>query len=145
MENVNMIDLTNLIEAALEALLLVVAVYLIPWIKAKLNNEQEAKLRGLFEVAVYAAEKIYGAKKGDEKLKFVERYLESRGIRVDTMRLRAYVNAEIKKMEQREDGGVTIVENINGAFSTEEDSSCEEDDETVCDEIPDEEDAQEEA
>lgn len=145
MENVNMIDLTNLIEAALEVLALVVVLYLIPMIKAKLSNEQEAKLRGVFEVAVFAAEKLYGAKRGDEKLAYVEEYLRKRGIRVDAMRLKAYVNAAIKKMEQGETGGVTIAEHITGAVELEEDLPGEEDEETQFDEIPDEEDAQEEA
>lgn len=146
MENMYMIDLTNLIEAALEVLAIVVVLYLIPMIKAKLSNEQEAKLRGVFEVAVYAAEKIYGAKKGDEKLAYVEEYLRKRGIRVDAMRLKAYVNAAIKKMEQGEaGGGVTIVEHITGTVEPEEDLSGEEDEEMHFDEIPDEEDAQEEA
>ena len=61
-----------------------------------------------------AAEKLYGVKKGDDKLAYVECYLEARGVKVDTMRLKAYVNAAIKQMDQKQDGGVTIVEHING-------------------------------
>lgn len=102
MENVNLIDLTNLVEAILGVLALIAMRYLVPWLKAKLSNEQEANLITIFEVAVMAAEKIYGAKKGDEKLAYVERQLEKRGIRLDTMRIKAYVNAAIKKMEQME-------------------------------------------
>ena len=86
MENVNLIDLTNLIEALLELAFLALVVIVIPWAKAKLSNEQEAKLLTIFEIAVMAAEKLYGAGKGDEKLKYVESYLAARGVKVDEMR-----------------------------------------------------------
>lgn len=99
MGNINMIDLTNLIEALSGVLIMLAMRYLIPWLKAKLSNEQEANLITIFEVAVMAAEKLYGAKKGDEKLMYVQQYLAARGIKLDTERLKAYVNAAIKKME----------------------------------------------
>ena len=137
MENLtNLIDMTNLIEALLGVLALVAMRYLIPWIKTKLTNEQEAGLITLFEVAVMAAEKIYGAKQGDAKLKYVERCLEARGIKVDTMRLKSYVNAAIKKMEQSESGGMTIIEHINGVVELEEDVGGEEDEEPQTESAP---------
>lgn len=126
MENVNLIDLTHLIEALLELAFLALVVIVIPWAKAKLSNEQEAKLLTIFEIAVMAAEKLYGAGKGDEKLKYVESYLAARGIKVDAMRLKAYVNAAIKKMEQAENNGVTIVENIETAVEVEAEEEEEE-------------------
>lgn len=126
MENVNLIDLTNLIEALLELAFLALVVIVIPWAKAKLSNEQETKLLTIFEIAVMAAEKLYGAGKGDEKLKYVESYLAARGIKVDAMRLKAYVNAAIKKMEQAENNGVTIVENIETAVEVEAEEEEEE-------------------
>jgi len=131
MENVNLIDLTNLIEALLELAFLALVVIVIPWAKEKLSNEQETKLLTIFEIAVMAAEKMYGAGKGDEKLKYVESYLAARGIKVDAMRLKAYVNAAIKKMEQAENNGVTIVENIETAVEAEVE---EEDEETQTEE-----------
>lgn len=128
MENgINMIDLTNLIEALFAILAAVAMRYLIPWLKTKLSKDQEETLYTIINIAVMAAEKLYGAKKGDEKLAYVERYLESRGIKVDTMRLKAYVNAAIKQMDQKQDGGVTIVEHINGVVELEE--AIEEEDE----------------
>ncbi len=128
MENViNMIDLTNLIEALLAVLVAVAMRYLIPWLKTKMSKDQEETLYTIVSIAVMAAEKLYGAKKGDDKLAYVERYLEARGVKVDTMRLKAYVNAAIKQMDQKQDGGVTIVEHINGVVELEE--AIEEEDE----------------
>jgi hypothetical protein len=128
MENViNMIDLTNLIEALFAILAAVAMRYLIPWLKTKMSKDQEETLYTIVSIAVMAAEKLYGAKKGDDKLAYVERYLEARGVKVDTMRLKAYVNAAIKQMDQKQDGGVTIVEHINGVVDLEE--AIEEEDE----------------
>ena len=120
MENLNLIDLTNLIEAVLGILFLIAMKYLLPWLKARMTAEQEASFALIVEIAVMAAEKIYGAQHGEDKLKYVEEYLEARGIYIDTTRIRAYVNSAIKKMEQSENGGITIVENITGAVVPEE-------------------------
>lgn len=120
MENLNMIDLTNLIEALIAVLVAVAMRYLIPWLKTKMSKDQEETLYTIVSIAVMAAEKLYGAKKGDDKLAYVERYLEARGVKVDTMRLKAYVNAAIKQMDQKQNGGVTIVEHINGVAEPEE-------------------------
>lgn len=121
MENLNLIDLTNLIEAVLGILFLIAMKYLLPWLKARMTAEQEESFALIVEIAVMAAEKIYGAQHGEDKLKYVDEYLEARGIYIDTTRIRAYVNSAIKKMEQAENGGITIVENITGAVVPEED------------------------
>lgn len=135
MENLNLIDLTNLIEALIAVLAAVAMRYLIPWLKTKMSKEQEDTLYTIVSIAVMAAEKLYGAKKGDDKLAYVERYLEARGVKVDTMRLKAYVNAAIKQMDQKQDGGVTIVEHINGVVELEE-AIGEEDEEPQTEEAP---------
>ena len=120
MEILNMIDLTNLIEALIAVLVAVAMRYLIPWLKTKMSKDQEETLYTIVSIAVMAAEKLYGAKKGDDKLAYVERYLEARGVKVDTMRLKAYVNAAIKQMDQKQDGGVTNIEHIDGVVELEE-------------------------
>ena len=135
MENLNMIDLTNLIEALIAVLVAVAMRYLIPWLKTKMSKDQEETLYTIVSIAVMASEKLYGAKKGDDKLAYVERYLEARGVKVDTMRLKAYVNAAIKQMDQKQDGGVTIVEHINGVVELEE-AIGEEDEEPQTEEAP---------
>ena len=135
MENLNMIDLTNLIEALIAVLVAVAMRYLIPWLKTKMSKDQEETLYTIVSIAVMAAEKLYGAKKGDDKLAYVESYLRARGVRVDTMRLKAYVNAAIKQMDQKQDGGVTIVEHINGVVELEE-AIGEEDEEPQTEEAP---------
>lgn len=134
-EILNMFDLTKLIEALLELAFFAITVLLIPWLKTKLDNEQEAKLRTAFEIAVLAAEKLYGAGNGDKKLEYVEGYLKERGIKVDTARIKAYVNAEIRKMEQAATGGVTIIEQIGEAVLEEETEDEEPQEESITPEV----------
>ncbi len=113
MENLNLIDLTNLIEAVIAVLIAVAMRYLIPYLATKLSKEQQENLATFFDIAVLAAEKLYGAKRGDEKLAYVEHQLEARGIKIDTMRLKMFVNASIKKMEQ-----ATLLELVTGEIET---------------------------
>ena len=52
--------------------------------------------------AVYAAEKLYGAGNGDQKLAYAEEILRKHGIRLDTATLKAMIDAQIKEMENME-------------------------------------------
>lgn len=97
-----MIDFTPLFEALIGLLAAVVTVYLIPWLHSKYDAEQLAKARTVVEIAVYAAEKAYGAGRGEEKLAYAEQILASHGVRLDAKKLAAMIDAEIKKMEQSE-------------------------------------------
>ena len=67
---------------------------LLPWLKVKLSNEQQAALTAAVKVLAYAAEQVYGAGRGDEKLKYVEEGLRERGFEVD----RAAIEAAVKGM-----------------------------------------------
>lgn len=101
-EMMNMIDLTPLVEALIGVLATLVSLYLIPWIREKLTAEQFDKARKVVEVAVYAAEKMYGAGHGDEKLAYAEQILAAHGVKLDAKRMSAMIDATIKKMEQNE-------------------------------------------
>ena len=97
-----MIDLTPLAEALVELAVTAVALFVIPWLKERYGNEKLEKARHWVEIAVYAAEKMYGAGRGDEKLAYAEEFLAQHKIKLDLDTLKAMVDAEIKKMEQAE-------------------------------------------
>ena len=97
-----MIDFTPLFEALIGLLAAIVTIYLIPWIKTRLTSDQIAKARMVVEIAVYAAEKAYGPGRGKEKLEYAEQILAAHGVKLDAQRLVTMIDAEIKKMEQRE-------------------------------------------
>ena len=97
-----MIDFTPIVEALIGLAVTAITVFLIPWLRERFGTEKLAKAQGWVQIAVLAAEKLYGAGKGDEKLSYVEQFLAQHKIKLDMDALKALVNAEIKKMEQAE-------------------------------------------
>lgn len=86
-----MIDLTPIFEAILALLAALVTYKLIPWIKSKTTAEQQALLTATVKTLVYAAEQLYGAGKGDEKLQYVKQKLQEKGFDVDVDAIEAAV------------------------------------------------------
>ena len=74
-----MIDLTDIIQAAIALIVALITYKVIPWIKAKTTESQQAVLMATVRTLVYAAEQLYGAGKGDEKLQYVKQKLEEKG------------------------------------------------------------------
>lgn len=97
-----MLDFTPLLEAVIALAFTLITVFLIPWLKTKYGAETLGKIKSFVEVAVYAAEKAYGAGNGEKKLTYVENFLAEKKIKVDFNTLKILVDAEIKKMEQAE-------------------------------------------
>ena len=89
-----MIDLTPIFEAILALLAALVTYKLIPWIKARTTAEQQSLLAATVRTLVYAAEQLYGAGKGAEKLDYVISELEKRGFTAD----RAAIDEELVRL-----------------------------------------------
>ena len=101
--NMNMIDLTPLFEALIVILAAVIAKHAIPWIKSRTTIAQQEYLLAAAKIAVYSAEKFYGAGKGDEKFAYALKVLrEDYGIELDLNKIEAVIDATIKEMEQLE-------------------------------------------
>ena len=90
-----MIDLTKIFEAILALCAALVTTFLIPWIKQRLTAGQQEALSTIIETAVLAAEQMYGAGMGKDKLKAVMDYLHSKGYEVDVEQIEAMVYALI--------------------------------------------------
>ena len=75
------------------------SLYLVPWLRSKLTNEQLSKAKSWVQIAVFAAEKLYGAGNGDQKLVYAEEILRKHGIRLDTATLKAMIDAQMENME----------------------------------------------
>lgn len=97
------IDLTPILELVLSVAAALVTMHLIPWIKARTTASQQEYIRTAVHVAVYAAEKFWGAGNGDAKLEYAQSVLRDEyGIKINTAALRATIEATIKEMEQQE-------------------------------------------
>lgn len=78
-----MIDLTNIVNAVLALAAALITAFVIPWIKAKATAQQQEALSGVYRILVYAAEQLYGAGNGAEKLAYVEAKLREKGYTID--------------------------------------------------------------
>ena len=96
MEN---IDITQLANAVIALICVIISTFLIPWIKSKASNEKLSSLTKWVEIAVNAAEQIYhGSGKGDEKLKYVMGFLNSKGLNVDYTSVKAAIEAAVRRI-----------------------------------------------
>ena len=85
------IDLTTIINAIIALLAAMVTYRLIPWIKARTTAEQQAQLKAAIKVAVFAAEQIFGAGHGEEKMDYALRWLREQGFEIDSRQVEAAV------------------------------------------------------
>ena len=86
-----MIDLTPILEAIIALITALVTYKVIPWIKAKTTESQQAILMATVRTLVYAAEQLYGAGKGKEKFTYVRQKLQEKGFDVDVDAIEAAV------------------------------------------------------
>ena len=86
-----MIDLTPIFEAIIALIAALVTYKLIPWLKARTTESQQAILMATVRTLVYAAEQLYGAGTGKEKLQYVTRKLQEKGFDVDIDAIEAAV------------------------------------------------------
>ena len=85
------IDLTPIFQALIALLASLVTLKVIPWIQARTTAQQQEMLRAAVSVAVYAAEQLYGASSGKEKLMYVKGQLAKKGYHVDIDEIEAAV------------------------------------------------------
>lgn len=86
-----MIDLTTIANAVIALIAAIITYKVIPWIQAKTTNEQRNMLRAAIKTLVFAAEQIYGAGKGSEKLDFVIEQLKKQGFTANRVEIEAAV------------------------------------------------------
>ena len=87
------INLTPIIQALIGLCAALITYRLIPWIKAHTTAKQQAMLRAAIQTAVFAAEQIYGAGNGAEKMNYAIEYLRDKGYEVDSREIEAMVHA----------------------------------------------------
>lgn len=85
------IDLTPILQAIIALLATIITVKVIPWIKSKTTTQQQILLEATVDILVRAAEQIYGAGTGPEKMQYVKDELELRGFTVDVAAIEAAV------------------------------------------------------
>ena len=73
-----------------------------PYIKAHVSSEQLSMLAGIAQTVVFAAEKIFGAKMGEDKLAYAlnlaKRLLEKKGLTFEEDVIRAAIEAQVEQL-----------------------------------------------
>lgn len=74
-----------------------------PYIKSHVSVEQFNTLYGIAQTVVYAAEKIFGAKMGEDKLAYAlnlaKKLLEKKGLTFDEDEIRAAIEAQVEQLD----------------------------------------------
>ena len=85
------VDLTGIVTALLGLLATVITAYVVPWVKVKIGEERYRMAVTITQTLVSAAEQLYGAGRGPEKLQYVKAELAKRGFNIDTAAIEAAV------------------------------------------------------
>ncbi len=92
------IDFTAIFEAILAIISLLITGFLIPFIKQRISDEKYENLKKWINVAVKAAEQIYGSKTGQQKKEYVISFLLSKGISFDVAEIETLIESEVYKL-----------------------------------------------
>ncbi|MCR4622669.1 MAG: phage holin family protein [Clostridiales bacterium] len=85
------IDLTPIFQAIIMLAAGLITYKLVPWIKSKTTQQQQQNIQAAYRIFIMAAEQIYGANHGPEKLQYVVDGLRARGYDVDVPTIEALV------------------------------------------------------
>lgn len=80
----------------------VIAIFVVPYLRTHMTAEQIAILTGIAETVVYAAEKLFGAKMGKDKLAYAldlaQKELNKKGVSFDEDVIRAAIEAQVQQL-----------------------------------------------
>lgn len=95
----------NITQILLGAILIlggIATLIIFPYIKAHVTSEQLSMLAGIAQTVVFAAEKIFGAKMGKDKLEYAlkvaRELLEKKGLTFDEDVIRAAIEAQVQQL-----------------------------------------------
>ena len=93
-------EITIIVKILIELIVAIASLWLVPWIKARLNAEQVSDMLRWVEIAVSAAEQLFDAKNGNAKKQYVVSFLEERGYRVDEEELNLAIEAAVLRLHK---------------------------------------------
>ena len=96
-----MIDLTNVIEAAVALLAAILSAFLIPWVRSKLSAAQTAELLRWVDIAVAAAQQLYHQADGERRLDYALELLAHRGYDINDSSVLDAVEAAVLKLHRQ--------------------------------------------
>ena len=95
-------DITGILETVLTLITAIITTFIIPVIKEKLSETKREKLRFWTDIAVKAAEQLYGSKAGQQKKEYVVSFLLYKGIVFDVDEVTALIESSVYKLTAEE-------------------------------------------
>ena len=96
-----MIDLTPVVNAIIALIAAAISVFLIPWIKEKIEAEKLEQIMSWVTIAVEAAEQIYRESgMGAKKKAYVLDFLAKKGITLDVDSIDAMIESAVLDLKQ---------------------------------------------
>lgn len=96
-------DITTILLGVILILFGAVALFVWPYVKTHVSAEQLSILAGIAQTVVFAAEKIFGAKMGEDKLAYAlnlaKKLLEKKGLTFDEEVIRAAIEAQVEQLD----------------------------------------------
>lgn len=92
------IDLTPIFQAVIALLAALITYKLIPWIRSKTTKQQQENLYAAARITVYAAEQLFGAGQGEEKLDYAIAALKRAGYDIDKQLVRETIEEIVNGM-----------------------------------------------
>lgn len=91
-------DYTQIISAVIALISALVSVFLIPWLKTKIDANKLQTIKTYVEIGVKAAEQLYAATDGEEKKAYVINFLAEHGIRFDVSTIDQLIEAAVLQL-----------------------------------------------
>ena len=96
-----MIDLTPIVNSIIALIAAAISVFLIPWIKEKIEAEKLEQIMGWVTIAVEAAEQIYRESgMGEKKKAYVLDFLAKKGITLDVDSIDAMIESAVLDLKK---------------------------------------------
>lgn len=93
-------ELTEIFKLAIELVVAIVSLWLVPWLRARLNAEQVSDMLRWVDIAVSAAEQLYDATRGDLKKEYVCSFLKDKGYDVDGDEIDFAIEAAVLRLHK---------------------------------------------
>lgn len=93
-----MTDITPIVQGIFAVVFLAAAAFFIPWLKSKTTAAQQAEITTWVNLAVLAAEQLFGSGHGAEKKQWVLDELAKRNLTLDLDALGMMIEAEVKRL-----------------------------------------------
>ena len=93
-------EITEIAKILIELVVAIASLWLVPWLRAKLNAEQVADMLRWVEIAVSAAEQLYDAAQGSAKKQYVLDFLRDRGYEADEDELDLAIEAAVLRLHK---------------------------------------------